>query len=166
MKEYKTKARDCIMDYFKNHCDERVTAAEVYSYLVDNGNNVNLATIYRNLDKMSDKGELLKSKNASDGCAYYSYSDRYDKCLRHLHLQCKICGHVIHLQEDVMNMLYGYVSDQMGFSLDCKESSLIGVCKNCRQEAEKEGIFACHNLKEHKAGICTCNHEHEHIIKE
>ncbi|MCR5515269.1 MAG: transcriptional repressor [Lachnospira sp.] len=158
MKEYKTKARDCILDYFKNHCDERVTAAEVYQFLKDNGNNVNLATIYRNLDKMSEKGELLKSKNVSDGCAFYSYTEKGDSCCKHLHLQCKICGHVIHLEEDLMNVLYSYVSDKMGFSLDCKESVLMGVCSNCRLEAEKEGVYACHNEQEHKAGICTCDH--------
>ena len=160
MKEYKTKARDCIMEYFKNHCDERVTAQAVYQYLVDNGNNVNLATIYRNLDKMSDKGELLKSKNVSDDCAYYSYTEKNDSCCKHLHLQCKICGHVIHLEEDIMTVLYTYGNDMMGFNLDCKESVLMGVCPNCNKKAEKEGIFACHNEKEHMAGICTCGHNH------
>ena len=59
---YKTKSRSYIMDFFEAHKEQIVSAADIHHYLEENGKQVNLATIYRNLDKMTEEGILLKYK--------------------------------------------------------------------------------------------------------
>ena len=61
---YKTKSRSYIMEFFTAHKEQIVSAADIHHYLEENGKHVNLATIYRNLDKMTDEGILLKYKTA------------------------------------------------------------------------------------------------------
>ena len=68
---YKTKSRSYIMEFFTAHKEQIVSAADIHHYLEENGKQVNLATIYRNLDKMTDEGILLKYKTAKDEHAVY-----------------------------------------------------------------------------------------------
>ena len=53
MKQYRTKYKDVIIDYMKQNEDHRLCAKDIYQALVDKGLNVNLVTVYRNLDKLS-----------------------------------------------------------------------------------------------------------------
>ena len=73
---YKTKSRSYIMEFFTAHKEQIVSAADIHHYLEENGKQVNLATIYRNLDKMTDEGILLKYKTAKDEHAVYQYTVR------------------------------------------------------------------------------------------
>ena len=46
---YKTKSRSYIMEFFTAHKEQIVSAADIHHYLEENGKQVNLATIYRNV---------------------------------------------------------------------------------------------------------------------
>ena len=61
---YKTKSRSYIMEFFTAHKEQIVSAADIHHYLEENGKQVNLATIYRNLDKMTD------TRNVTNICIY------------------------------------------------------------------------------------------------
>ena len=50
MKQYRTKYKDCIIEYMKNNEDHRLLFKDIYEALVEQGLNVNLVTVYRNLD--------------------------------------------------------------------------------------------------------------------
>ncbi len=62
MKQYRTKYKDVIIDYMKQNEDHRLCAKDIYQALVDKGLNVNLVTVYRNLDKLSQQGIHFQMK--------------------------------------------------------------------------------------------------------
>ncbi len=133
MKEYHTKNKDLIKEYMTLHGEERFCANEIYQYLLDCGKKTNLTTVYRNLDKMTQAGELAKVKHPSDDSTYYQVVDSKRHCQDHLHLRCLKCGKVVHLEDDYMQEFYAYVEKQTGFTLECMASQLNGMCKGCME---------------------------------
>ena len=131
-KEYRTKFKDDIMEYLRTNKDVRFCASDVFEYMSGNGVTINLTTVYRNLDKMTENGILLKSKNPTDECCYYQYTEPNSHCKEHLHVQCKMCGKIIHLEGTFMKEFNDYIVSEHGFALDFKDSMIIGICKDCK----------------------------------
>lgn len=131
---YRTKSKGYIMEFFQSHMEQIVSAADIHGYLEENGKQVNLATVYRNLDKMTEEGVLLKYKTAKDEHAVYQYTGGRDTCHEHLHLQCARCGKVIHLECGFMKDITEHLLEHHGFALECSNSVLYGLCRECRLE--------------------------------
>lgn len=133
-KEYSTKYKACILQYIKEHEQQRFSAYDIYSYMESKENKPNLTTVYRNLDKLMENGTLLKYKSAEDDCCLYQYVKPHANCHEHLHLQCSKCGKVIHLECEFMNEVKAHLLEHHGFLLECSNSSLSGICEECRNE--------------------------------
>lgn len=131
-REYHTRCRSSIMEYLESHKELRFSAADIFEYLNKKGDVVNLATIYRNLDKMTEAGTLIKYKSAEEDRALYQYIEPESDCGHHLHMQCSKCSKIIHLECDIMHELTKNLEDSYGFSLECKNSMLKGVCEECK----------------------------------
>lgn len=131
-KKYQTKTNQKIIEYIKTNAEHSFSASDVYSYVLDNGVKANLATIYRNLDKLTEDKTLLKTKSQSSDSFLYQYAGEHGECQSHLHMQCSKCGKIFHLQSDFMGTISEYLSNTYGFKLDCKGSSLSGLCMECR----------------------------------
>ena len=131
-KQYRTKCKDLIIAYIESHSNERFSAADIADYISENGISTNITTIYRNLDKLTAEGKLIKTKNPGNDCCFYQYAGEDKRCDGHLHMQCKVCGKVIHLNDKYMAEVYHYLKNETGFKLDFRTSILVGICKNCR----------------------------------
>lgn len=132
-KQYHTKSKKDIMAYIELNKEKRFSVAQLHNYLKSIGRNTNITTIYRNLDKMTEKGELLKFKDTKDDCFVYQYHQPDIDCYEHLHIQCSSCGKIIHMGHEFMEGLVEYLSNTYGFNIICKESVMIGLCKECRK---------------------------------
>lgn len=132
MAGYKTKTKDFIEEFIQNHKNVRFSAAELFESLKTSGEVINMATVYRNLDKLTENGKLIKSKNPSDDCCYYQYAEPSAHCDDHLHIQCCKCGKVLHLGGHEVEPFYEYLKNKMGFEINFKESTLSGLCQQCQ----------------------------------
>lgn len=130
---YRIKSREWILSFFQNHKAQIVSASEIYTFLEEEGKKVNLATIYRNLDKMTADGVLMKYKDSEEDKAVYQYVDN-DKCHEHLHRQCMKCGKVVHLECGFMDEIMKHILLHHKFTLQCTKSILYGMCDSCRSE--------------------------------
>lgn len=132
-REYTTKMGTILQNYVSQKREESFTAQEVYQQLVKDGIEVNITTIYRNLEKLVQKNVIVQFK--SQNCAYSCYRvvDQSGTCHRHLHLQCKKCGKIYHLSGEMMEKISGYVRNEFNFDLDCPGSILTGVCEACKK---------------------------------
>lgn len=135
-KEYKTKAKDHILEYIKNNKERRFSVGEIQEYLISKDININLTTIYRNLDKMSASGKLLKFKNNKDDFCVYQYNEPGACCYEHLHIECIKCGKIIHIDDDAMKSFKEHLKSAYNFYLYCGNSSLQGICAVCESKTE------------------------------
>lgn len=130
-KNYNTRCKSVIASYFEKNSERRVSVADIIAYLEDCGCKANRTTVYRNLEKMSEAGTIIKYKTTDTEGAVYQCVTKHDDCHNHLHLQCEKCGRIIHLECHFMEMIAKHLYDDHGFNIKCKGSVLLGTCKEC-----------------------------------
>ncbi len=126
-------------DYITPHIKAGISTGEidrmVAEFLKANGVAVNKTMVYRNLDKMTEKGQLIKHKSMiCDGFVYQSVEDEHH-CEEHIHFQCCKCGSVIHLDDQKTSEYLKSISNELGLKIDLNLSSLNGICQKCRTQS-------------------------------
>lgn len=133
-KSYHTKTADLISQFIQEKQEAGFTASELSDFLKLHDVAVNKTTVYRNLDKLTEKGQLIKHKSMiSDGFVYQSV-DEENHCAEHIHFQCCKCGSVIHLSDKKTVNYLESLSKSLGLEIDLSQSSLNGICSKCRKE--------------------------------
>lgn len=134
-KSYHTKTSDLISQFISLNQEKGFTAGELSDFLRSNDVSVNKTTVYRNLDKITESGKLVKHKSAiSDGFIYQPTESEYH-CEEHIHFQCCKCGSVIHLDDKKTAKYLKSISDELGVKIDLTLSSLNGICQKCKTQS-------------------------------
>ena len=137
-KSYHTKTSDLIAEFLQKSMDHGFTAAELSDFLKQNGVAVNKTTVYRNLDKMTESGQLVKRKSMTADGFVYQASEEEKHCEEHIHFLCSKCGSVIHLSDKKTERYLKSLSDDLGLQINLSQSSLNGICPKCKKS--KGGI--------------------------
>ncbi len=132
-KEYKTKFKDSIMSYLQENQEKCITANDIYVHMQAKGEQVNLTTVYRNLEKLAEGGLLIKYKTAGQDCCQYQYAAPHAHCQEHIHMQCRSCGKILHLGCSFMEEISAHLLEHHRFLLECNGSLLTGLCEECRK---------------------------------
>lgn len=116
--------REAILKELKKRCDHP-TADEIYTSLKKKNPSLGIATVYRNLSRLSEKGDILRFSHKG--------TDRYDGTVEnHYHLFCNICGKIYDVDYPVLEKMENEVSQITGAEVLSHSISFFGVCKNCR----------------------------------
>ena len=94
---------------------------------------MNITTIYRYLDKLAKEGTVMKYVAEKGSQAVYQYVEMGHHCEEHLHLKCVSCGCIIHLECAFMDEIAEHILKDHGFTLQCKNSIIYGLCRECRK---------------------------------
>ena len=129
---YNTAARSRILGFLKENKDRTVNANDILNWLNNQGNDVNITTIYRYLDKLTESGEVMKYIAENGTRAVFQYVGERQHCEEHLHLQCVRCGAILHLDCDFMEEISEHVLKDHGFQIQCKNSIIYGICSDCQ----------------------------------
>lgn len=135
-KEYSTGSRVKILDFLMAASDRAVSVSDIREYMEKESCPVNVTTIYRYLEKLEADGRLLKYAAAEQGKAAYQYVEDGHKCDEHLHLRCVCCGRAEHLDCHFMEDISRHIAEEHGFSLQCRNSVLYGICSACREKCQ------------------------------
>lgn len=107
---------------------DHLNAAEIYKRLKSSMPQIVLATVYNNLNKLTDAG--LIRKISADGMP-----DRYDSVYKHDHLVCNECGKMTDVTfDDITSSL----KDQLGKDFLFYDLKVYYVCPDCRAKAALE----------------------------
>ncbi|MCC8140456.1 MAG: transcriptional repressor [Lachnospiraceae bacterium] len=128
---YATVSRRKILEILKENRDRTLTVSEIGELLKKQGAPVNITTIYRYLDRLEEDGTVLRYPSEQNGKALYQYAGQDRHCRDHLHMKCVKCGRIYHLDCDFMEEIAEHIQKDHGFSLQCRNSILYGVCRNC-----------------------------------
>ena len=108
----------------KLHC--HATADEVYEVISKEHPTISKATIYRNLNVLSELGEIRRLEIPGS-------ADRYDHISRdHCHVKCKVCGRVFDVDMDFVGGLERGIRDTHGFDFTGYDILFHGVCPECK----------------------------------
>jgi len=129
--KYNTKPKEYILLFLKNHKNKRFSIKEMYDSIRNSGHEINLATIYRNVNTLEKEGVLLKHQGNDTNYATYQYVENSD-CLAHFHFECIKCGRVSHLGAKETNDFLKMIKSKMGFEVEPQNTYIRGICNHCK----------------------------------
>jgi Fe2+ or Zn2+ uptake regulation protein len=131
--EYKTKPRNRIIEYLKQNADIKFTARDIYNKLEKDGETINRATVYRNLERLYQEGKLIRYKESDSNATCYQYSENHGQCNHHMHAQCTECGKIFHLNKEFVEEFEEKVHLVYGVDVDCSKTVIVGKCNECKK---------------------------------
>jgi Fur family ferric uptake transcriptional regulator len=87
---------------------------------------VNLSTIYRNLDEL-ERLKLVDRTHLGHGPATYHLASA-----THGHLVCERCGSMTEVPDTMFDELAETTRQRYGFAIDPHRFAVIGICSNCQ----------------------------------
>jgi len=124
-----TTQRQAILDII-NTSNRHWDAAEIARALVDAGQSIGIATVYRGLTALESQG-LIESIQLADKKRY----ERADKA-HHDHMVCTECGHIEEFSHQTIEALQQAAADKKGFKLTGHQLVMFGLCSQCVQQQE------------------------------
>jgi Fur family ferric uptake transcriptional regulator len=117
-----------VLDLFEKSEDRHLSAEDVYKQLLNNGEDVGLATVYRVLTQFQQAGLLIRH-HFEGGKSVFELNggDHHD------HIVCVRCGRVEEFADDEIEQLQKKVADKLGFELTDHNLNMYGLCPECRQ---------------------------------
>lgn len=117
-----TKQRKLILDIFKNN-KKPLSADLIYELLPTDS--MNLSTVYRTIEKLSDLAII--SKSVIDNISYYYLTDG-----RHHHyLICLSCKEMREINCEISNMSKE-IKEDSGFVITSHDLTFYGYCSECK----------------------------------
>lgn len=110
-----------------NKLQSHATADEIYDTIVKEHLNISRGTVYRNLNRLSQMGQIRKIEIPGG-------ADCFDHlCHEHYHVRCRECGRVFDVDMEYMAELEKNIKDTHGFQFTGHDIIFKGTCPECRQ---------------------------------
>jgi Fur family ferric uptake transcriptional regulator len=113
-----TQPRKRILDLLEETVNKHMTADDIYRVLMQAGDDIGLATVYRVLNQFEAAGLVVKH-NFEGGQAYYEL----DSGEHHDHMVCIETGKVIEFSNEEIERLQAEIADELGY--DIEDHSLV-----------------------------------------
>ncbi|WP_169392220.1 MULTISPECIES: ferric iron uptake transcriptional regulator [Psychrobacter] len=127
-----TLPRIKILELLERAEHHHMSAEEVYKALIDQGEDVGLATVYRVLTQFEQVG-IVQRHNFENNLSVFEIStDEH-----HDHLVCDVCGKIVEFHNDIIEKEQDKVAQEYGFRLSGHSLVLYGICDNqeCREHS-------------------------------
>jgi Fur family ferric uptake transcriptional regulator len=118
-----THPRVMVLRLLKELKDRHVSVEDVFKMLLDQDEDIGLATIYRVLGQFEDAG-IVDRLNFDGGKAVYELNDTE----HHDHLVCRKCGRVVEFVDELIEKKQHEVAHKHGITLTHHSLHLYGEC--------------------------------------
>ena len=132
---YNTEKRTELLNYLKSCNGRAMTVDEICGTILKDGRG--RSTVYRLISRLVDEGSLRRISDGKTRRVTYQYIYS-GSCAEHLHLKCKECGMLIHLDDVTSHILEKRIMKSEGFALD-EGALLYGICESCASTGKESG---------------------------
>lgn len=124
-----TRQKDVIRESL-THTDGFVSAQRLHERLEDEGEHISLATVYRQLNAMEERGLVDTVRMNGQQLFRLCSDDRH-----HHHLVCVSCGKTVEIDPPSEAWLRN-VADTYGFTIESHTLEVFGLCADCRRKGD------------------------------
>ncbi len=120
-----------ILEVLKQPQCQHISAEELYKLLLDQGEEIGLATVYRVLNQFDDAG-IVTRHHFEGGKSVFELSTQH----HHDHLVCLDCGAVIEFSDDIIEQRQKEIARAHNIELTNHSLYLYGRCNagdNCKE---------------------------------
>ncbi len=117
-----------ILEILQQPDNQHISAEDVYKILLEQGEDIGLATVYRVLNQFDDAGILIRH-HFEGGKSVFEISQK----AHHDHLVCLTCGKVVEFEDPIIERRQEEVAAENHMSLTHHSLYLYGECQkvNC-----------------------------------
>ena len=124
-----TLPRVKILEILENKKDHHVSAEDVYRILLESGDDIGLATVYRVLTQFEEAGLVVRHHFAEGHSVF-----ELDHGTHHDHLVCVKCGQVEEFVDPMIEERQRHVAEKAGFSITDHSLNIYGICGKCQEK--------------------------------
>ena len=121
-----------ILDILESSEARHMTAEDVYKALLESGEDVGLATVYRVLTQFEQAG-LITRHHFEGGQSVFEL----DQGKHHDHILCVKCGRGDEFLDPTIEERQKAIADRFGYTMTDHSLYIYGVCKACRSKEQK-----------------------------
>ncbi|BCX82171.1 Fur family transcriptional regulator, ferric uptake regulator [Methylomarinovum caldicuralii] len=107
-----------------------LSAEDVYRILIDEGEKIGLATVYRVLTQFEAAG-LVRRHHFEGGNSVFELN----RGGHHDHLVCLHCGRIDEFTDEEIEARQRRIAEKLGYALQDHSLILYGICPACRKDA-------------------------------
>ncbi len=122
-----TVPRIKILQFLEHSKNRHHSAEEIYRHLLDAGEDVGLATVYRVLTQFETAGIVKRHNFASEHSVF-----ELDRGEHHDHLVCVECGKVEEFLDPIIEKHQHLVAESKGFTMTDHALNIYGLCGRCQ----------------------------------
>ena len=132
MTGYHTEQKEMLIRFLTENCERAYTVEEAVASLRERlGKKApGKSTVYRLMQRLVEEG-AVKRLVAGNSRRFVYQLVGGQTCHAHLHMKCRACGRLFHLEERVSHELVRRVATANGFSLSEADTVLFGECADC-----------------------------------
>jgi len=129
-----TAPRLKMLELLEKAQDRHLSAEAIYHQLLEAGEEIGLATVYRALTQFEAAG-LVNRHNFEGGQAVFEL----ERGTHHDHIVCVHCGRVAEFRDEVIEKRQRSIAEKLGFELSDHTLTLYGVCSgpDCQSRYSK-----------------------------
>ena len=132
---YHKNLRQSLLDFLSLHPDRQFTADELCR-AVNGSCERAKSSVYRHIAALCNAGVLQKFRNDTSDRHVYQYVGEHCDCGSHFHEKCLRCGSLRHIDCNDSMEFARHLLIEHGFSVNCGQSILYGICSDCRKKGE------------------------------
>jgi len=125
-----TLPRVKILEILAGTGGRHVSAEEIYKLLIEQHEDIGLATVYRVLTQFEAAG-LVKRHHFEGGLAVFelNYGEHHD------HIVCVRCGRVDEFVDETIEERQRAIAERFGYTMNDHSLYIFGTCAKCREKA-------------------------------
>ena len=124
-----TLPRVKILDILEDSGARHQSAEDVYKVLLESGEDIGLATVYRVLTQFESAG-LVKRHHFEGGHSVFEM----DQGDHHDHILCVKCGRVDEFVDETIEQHQKDIAIRLGYELTDHSLYMYGICSQCKAE--------------------------------
>jgi Fur family transcriptional regulator, ferric uptake regulator len=122
-----TLPRVKILQLLENSETRHLSAEDVYKALIEAGEEVGLATVYRVLTQFESAGLVMRHRFEGGHSVFELHTVEH-----HDHLVCNKCGRVEEFFDETIEARQEKIAADFGFEITDHSLYLYGICSECR----------------------------------
>ncbi|MCL4159434.1 UNVERIFIED_CONTAM: hypothetical protein GTU68_050948, partial [Idotea baltica] len=115
-----------ILELFEKSEERHLSAEDVYKVLLNAGDDVGLATVYRVLTQFEDAGLLVRHHFESGKAVFELNQGEH-----HDHMVCIKCGRVEEFHDEEIERRQEEAAKSRGFKMQDHSLMIYGICDKC-----------------------------------
>lgn len=136
--KYSTRQRRQVWETLLESGGNHLSAAELHHRLLEKGERIGKATVYRTLNKLTAEGIVTKYIAEKGMSACFVCRIR-PECAEHTHLKCIACGALVHLDCERIEPFFLHINKAHRFRIDPSKTVFYGLCDACAGKDKKTG---------------------------